>query len=78
MYLLLILGILGLVASALLTHLYWRKAGTDTYAARYFSAGSGIVPSWVSLLGLASWACTLRVARSMDGKDDDVVGPLPL
>ncbi len=56
---LLIIGFVGIAASALLTRNYWRRAGLHSYEARNASAGTGIVPSWVSLLNLASWLCLL-------------------
>lgn len=65
---LLIVGVLGVLASALLTHAYWNRAGLGRrswiptralYEARSASAGRGIVPSYVSLLNLTSWGCLL-------------------
>jgi hypothetical protein len=51
---LIIAGVLGLVASAVLTQSFLRNSGrsVDSFPS---SAGKGIVPSWVSLINLGSW-----------------------
>ena len=56
-WLLLLGGAVGLLSAGRITKSYWRIYGLETEWEREASAGLGIVPSWVSLLGLASWAC---------------------
>ncbi len=54
---LLFLGIGGLLFSSVRTGIGWRRAGLHSYESRDASAGSGIIPAWVSLIGLIAWGC---------------------
>ena len=53
-------GALGIVISAVISDLKFRRAGIPaSRKARMATAGTGIVPIWVSCLNLASWGAMM-------------------
>lgn len=53
---LIIVGIIALITSAVLTNKYVTGTfGEVTPASMRMSEGTGVVPSWVSLINLAGW-----------------------
>lgn len=54
----LIIGVMCVVASAVLTREKWRDEGIPPELAEY-TAGTGIVPRWVSLINLIGWGAII-------------------
>ncbi len=50
-----IIGVIGIVLSAILTQHFVKKNGLPTEMTEQLP-GTGVIPKWVSLINLAGWA----------------------
>lgn len=51
---LIVIGVVGIILSAILTRQKFNRSGLPSQLLEH-TAGTGLVPSWVSFLNIASW-----------------------